>query len=438
VAFAAGVQYRYTRELRKYGALFNADENPCPDRPACADETGPLEFFGSNTDRDDDANVKAIFAEVQIPVLDNFNINAAIRYEDYQGNIGSSTNPKIAAKWQITDWFAVRGSASTTFRAPGVGATTTACNNGVRILGASYRAFQACGNPALKPEKADTFNIGGLFEYNGFTATLDYFNFRFKDEIIEESASRLFATMFPGGLATNCGNPAFAALEARFTFAGACGAGNIARLRSFVINGPRTDTSGLEFRAQYDWDGWFDGHWAVGAEATYLIEYKRKGVNLLNSTIAISPDEDRAGQSDGLNEFFSYTEVKANLFASYSKDGLSFRWQTRYAEGTSPAFGSPFFYYVPDASATVTAAACPTQTGFACAGRVLTPVGKSKDYWQHDIIVRWEAPWDTVITGSIQNVFDKDPPFQPGPYNYDISQGNPLGRVFEVGVKKRF
>ena len=52
--------------------------------------------------------------------------------------------------------------------------------------------------------------------------------------------------------------------------------------------------------------------------------------------------------------------------------------------------------------------------------------------------MRWEAPWDTVITASVQNIFDKDPPFVPGPYNYDISQGNPLGRVFEFGVKKRF
>ncbi|HEY0648975.1 TonB-dependent receptor domain-containing protein [Phenylobacterium sp.] len=439
VAFAVGAQYRYTRELRKYGALFNADENPCPDRASCADETGPLEFFGSNTDRDDDANVKALFGEVQIPVLDNFNINVALRYEDYQGNIGSTTNPKVAAKWQVTDWLAVRGSASTTFRAPPVGFTLNACNNGVRILGASYRAFQSCGNPDLKPEKADTFNIGAILEVGGFSATLDYFDFRFKDEIIEESSSRMFATMFPAGTAVNCGAPAFAALQARFTFTGAgCGANNIARLRNFIINGPRTDTSGLEFRAQYDWDGWYDAHFAVGVEATYLIEYKRGAVKLLNSDISIAPAEDRAGQSDGLNEFFSYPEIKANGFLAAVRGPLSLRWQVRFSEGTSPAFGSPAFIHTPNDSATVTAAACPTQGGFACAGRTLTPVGKSKNYWQHDLVVRWEAPWDTVLTLSVQNVFDKDPPFVPGPYNYDISQGNPLGRVFEFGAKKRF
>jgi iron complex outermembrane receptor protein len=424
IAWAAGAQYRYTHEIRKFGAFFNADENPCPDRPACADESGPLQFFGSAVDRDDDANVKAVFGEIQIPLLDNLNINAAIRHEAYQGNIGSTTNPKIAAKWQALDWLAFRGSASTTFRAPGPGLTGTGCNNGVRVLGSAYRAFQSCGNPDLKPEKADTFNVGVIFEMGGFSATLDYFNFKFKDEIVEESGSRLYATMFPGGANTNCGAAAFAELQGRFTFAGTCGAANVARLRSFTINGPNTDTSGLEGRAQYDWDGWFEGAWTVGGELTYLMEYKRSAINLRNTSLNIAPAEDRAGLSDILNDFFSYPELKGNAFAAFRKGPFNLRWQVRYAEGTSPAFGSPFFITVPNPSAP--------------SGADLVAVGKSKDYWQHDIVVRWEAPWDSVVTLSVQNVLDKDPPYLPSPYNYDITQGNPLGRVIEVGVKKSF
>lgn len=435
VAWAAGAQYRYAREIRKYGSFFNAAENPCPDRPACADATGPLQFFGSNVDRDDDSNVKAIFGELQVPVTDALNLNFAIRYEDYQGAIGSTTNPKVAVKWQATDFLAFRGSASTTFRAPGPGLTGSNCNNGVRVLGSAYRAFQSCGNPDLKPEKADTFNLGVIFEMGGFSATVDYFNFKFKDEIIEETGSRLYATMFPNGSNVNCGQAAFADLQARFTFAGVCGAANVARLRSFVINGPSTKTSGLEFRAQYDWDGWLDGDWSVGTEATYLIKYKRGAVPLKDSTITIAPAEDRAGLSDILNDFFSYPELKANGYLAYSRDGLSIRWQARYSEGTSPAFGSPFFVTVPDASATTPAASC---ASVSCAGRTLKAVGKSDDYWQHDLIVRWQAPWDVALTLSVQNIFNEDPPYVPSPYNYDLTQGNPLGRVFEVGFKKSF
>ncbi|WP_337186030.1 TonB-dependent receptor [Phenylobacterium sp.] len=437
VAWALGAQYRYTQEVRKYGALFNADETPCPDRAACADESGPLQFFGSATDRDDDANVKAVFAELQLPVTDAINVNFAIRHEAYQGNIGSTTNPKVAVKWQVADFLALRGSASTTFRAPGPGLVGNSCNNGVRVLGSAYRAFQSCGNPDLKPEKADTYNIGAIVEVGRFTATIDYFNFKFKEELIEESGARLYATMFPGASNVNCGNPAFAALEARFTFAGTCGAANVARLRSFVINGPTTNTSGLEFRAQYDWDGWFDGQWAIGGEATYLIEYKRGAVSMLGANIPISPAEDRAGLSDLINDFFSYPEIKANAFLAYVRGPLSLRWQTRFAEGTSPAFGSPLFVTVPNAGATTGAAAC-AGASTSCAGRDLVPVGKSKNFWQHDLVVRFEAPWDTIVTASIQNVFDKDPPYGPSQYNYDYTSGNPLGRVFEVGFKKTF
>jgi iron complex outermembrane recepter protein len=434
VAWAAGAQYRYVRENRKYGAFFNSDENPCPDRAACADETGPLQFFGSNTDRDDDANVKAVFAEMQVPVTDALNINLAIRHEDFQGGIGSTTNPKVAAKWQVMDWLALRGSVSTTFRAPGPGLTRTQCNNGVRVLGGGYRAFQSCGNPDLKPEKADTFNVGALVDVGGFSATLDYFNFKFKDELTEESGGRLFATMFPGNSTVNCGNAAFAALQSRFTFAGACGPGNVARLKSFVVNGPGTKTSGLEFRAQYDWEGWLEGAWSAGVEATYLIEYKRGAVPLKDSTIEIAPAEDRAGLSDLINDFFSYPEIKGNAYLAYVRGPVTVRWLARYSEGTSPAFGSPLFITVPNPGAT-TAAGCTTAS---CAGRDLQAVGKSKDFWQHDVVVRWEAPWDTTITASIQNVLDKDPPFAPSQYNYDYTQGNPLGRTFEIGFRKAF
>jgi len=56
----------------------------------------------------------------------------------------------------------------------------------------------------------------------------------------------------------------------------------------------------------------------------------------------------------------------------------------------------------------------------------------------HDITVQAQLPWDTQLTLSIQNLFDKDPPDAPSNYNYDYTTGNPLGRVFEIGVKKHF
>jgi len=47
-------------------------------------------------------------------------------------------------------------------------------------------------------------------------------------------------------------------------------------------------------------------------------------------------------------------------------------------------------------------------------------------------------PWDTTITASVQNLLDTDPPFVASNFNYDYTNGNPLGRTFKLNVRKRF
>ena len=65
-------------------------------------------------------------------------------------------------------------------------------------------------------------------------------------------------------------------------------------------------------------------------------------------------------------------------------------------------------------------------------------MGKLKDFWQSDVTLQVNLPWETTATVSVQNLFDKDPPFAQSFYNYDVTNGNPLGRVLKVGVKKSF
>jgi iron complex outermembrane receptor protein len=67
----------------------------------------------SNKSRD----VKAVFAEVNVPVVDSLVLNLAVRRDQYDG-FGASTNPKYSFKWQPVDWLAFRGSYSTGFKVP--------------------------------------------------------------------------------------------------------------------------------------------------------------------------------------------------------------------------------------------------------------------------------------------------------------------------------
>ena len=60
------------------------------------------------------------------------------------------------------------------------------------------------------------------------------------------------ATGVPGNSPVNCGNPAFAQLQARFTFQGACGVSTISRVRTQTVNGSDVKTSGVDFLVNYD------------------------------------------------------------------------------------------------------------------------------------------------------------------------------------------
>ena len=444
VAFAVGYQWRYNRDKVEYGDLFNNQITPCVDSvvdgtPICNAPNGPLIFFGSNSNVDNDRAVWAVFGEVQIPVLDNVELNFAVRHEDYPGGVGATTNPRLSAKWQVTDWFAVRGSAGTTFRAPAIASTTSNCQVGVANLGGQYRAVRTCGNPNLGPEKSDTYNAGVVVEFSGFRATLDYYRFDFADELTSEPASGLLTSLATPGACAN------ATLIARFQFDSTigCTANGAGVLRIDVnnVNGPATKTSGLDFRAQYDWEDFLvDGaNWQVGVEATYLLDFKRGDFVLSGTSTIFQPALDRAGKHDLLGSFFSYPETRANGWLAFHKGPINARWTTRFTEGTAPAFASAgLFREAPNASATTAAAACSTAATPSCAGRDLVTLGKSGNFWQHDLVVRWEAPWDSVITLSVQNIFDKDPPYLTSNFSYDYTNGNPLGRVIEVGFKKQF
>ena len=431
IAWALGAQYRYDRGIVDYSGLGDVGATPCVDsidgqQGQCANPVGPFAFFGSQLDSDVDRKVAAAFAEIKLPLLDTLEVSGAVRHEEYGGRVGSTTNPRVSARWQAMDWLSVRGSFGTTFRAPGQAALTPGSSKGVRqIPGGAYRAFVTENNPDLVPETATTGNLGVLVNFAGFSASVDYWTFDFKKELIVEDAGQLVGAIN----AVNCAKPAFAA---RFVFAGACASTNIIQGTIKIVNGQRTKTSGFDLRAQYDWSNMFgfefqDARASIGGEATITREYKRGATTLLEDrTIEIAPALDRAGRHDLTGEFFSYPKLRASAFVNVAGENWNLRYQLLYREGTR-----------------VTGAPC-AKNGFTASCRynyaTLTydDAAVTKDYWQSDVTLRVELPWETTATVSVQNLFDKDPPFAQSFYNSDVTNGNPLGRVFKVGVKKTF
>ncbi len=428
VAWAVGGQIRTDRETYDPNNAYDINVSSCPDSPpygdglpTCSPASGSTIFFTGQLRFDIQRSVKAIFGEVRLPILENLEVNGAVRYESYGGTLGATTNPRVSVRFKPTDWLTFRGSAGTTFRAPSQnilvpGAFSRGLVNFTAI--GVYRPVDTYNNPNLHPETATTFNIGAVVEHGGFTASLDYYRFKFKDEITTEVGTTLFAAMFPAALLDvgHCGDPAYADLQGRFNFGGlACAKSNFSGVsRANWINGPSVDTSGLDFSAQYTRD-FMGGTVSFGGDATYLMSYKRGAVispflpaagnvNILEAPL------DRAGLSELLVRFYSYPKWKANAFLNYRHGPINARWTVRIIGSTSdqdhPVAGG----------------------GFATVSNNV----------EHDLTVRYSGPWQTTFTLNLMNVFDSAPPFVFSQYNYDYTNGNPLGRVVEVGVKKRF
>ena len=70
-----------------------------------------------STDTFGERNVDSLFMEMQIPVTEKINAQAAVRWEDIE-NVGSTTVGKFAVGYDISNSIRLRGSVSTSTRAP--------------------------------------------------------------------------------------------------------------------------------------------------------------------------------------------------------------------------------------------------------------------------------------------------------------------------------
>jgi iron complex outermembrane receptor protein len=149
-----------------------------------------------------DTNVSAVFVELAAPILKTVELSAAARYDKYANF--SATTPKLGAKWTPLRTFALRGTYSEGFRAPGPAeagtesqstGTATArdpirCPGGVPAAGASTNDCSASiaavkvGNPNLSPEKSKGATLGLVWDpLNNTSLSLDAWKIKRSNEI---------------------------------------------------------------------------------------------------------------------------------------------------------------------------------------------------------------------------------------------------------------
>lgn len=424
VGFALGVQYRRNTYSRRYNDVSNLAVNPCPGTPlnpsaTCTPQTGALGFLGTNRNGDSNGDVYAAFAELQVPVTDAFNVQLSARYEDYGGSVGSTFDPQARAKFQMTDWLAIRGGVGTTFRGPP--SQSLAGNlTSLQIIGSSFRAIDINGNPNLAPESATTYSGGLLVNTGGFRASLDYFKYDFSGPIESEPVAGIVAALFGATGAANCGNPAYAALQSRFTFTGAgCGVGNVQRLRTQYVNSADVTTSGVDFSASYELPVG-TGSVTAGFAGTYVIDYKTSDVVV--EGVTVQPAFDGVGLLNYQTTAYPLPKWKGNAYLQGDFGDHSLRLQVNYLDGYTDQRGAAIFG---------------PNTG-ALAGASVTTGKNIGSFTTVDATYRLRLKTGTTIALSALNILDQDPPFARLDQNYDPFTASPLGFTAKIAITQDF
>jgi iron complex outermembrane recepter protein len=253
--------------------------------PSAAIQTGDITGQGGNQLPEDAArSVESAYLEVNMPLVHMLDADAAVRYDHYQG-VGSTVNPKGSLKFQPFDWWLLRASAGSGFRAPSLtdlyaAQATSVTSNGTRdpIKCPTFDpnnpacSFQFStvtgGNPNLKPEKSTTLTWGTVFTpVQNLSLGLDTFWIYLKNAIVV------------GGLpvATILQNAASATQFANLITRDANG--NIVFISQTNANLFREDVTGTDVDFKYAFDIGGYGRITALLDGTYYYKFATQNPN---------------------------------------------------------------------------------------------------------------------------------------------------------------
>ena len=123
---------------------------------------------------------QAVFADVILYPVDAWLVDIAGRYEKYS-DFGSKAIGKFTTRYDFSDTFAIRGTASTGFRAPNMGENYYTAIQ-VSPTGATATLAGASVGNGLKPETSKNFSLGLVFSpLPNLTSTLDAYQIKISD-----------------------------------------------------------------------------------------------------------------------------------------------------------------------------------------------------------------------------------------------------------------
>lgn len=390
-------------------------------------------------------DVLSVSGEVLIPLSDQFEINASLRYDDYS-DAGATTNPKILLDWNLTPNFNLHASANTGFRAPTLFdvfapnryAFTTAnpvqadpdrCNRSTNpwtpVFPGEDDFFHVCrgqystllgGNRNLDPEISTVFAVGTDFNFEvgdgRVNLRVDYWDYNIEDIIGPIDVIAIFQDLDQfGHFIIRCNDLPPEDLEGTIT----CeddpnGPNRIGAIEQFLQNLGTVNTSGFDIKGR--WDQEFSGGYSLGVtyNATIVNEYEQQRY----------PGD---GFHSRLGTFLGTQgpvfEYQHYLAATLSRDNWNLRAQHRHKS----SYGD-----------------CNRACGIA------TEYHNEVDaYGLVDLAGTWRFNDRLAMTLHVLNVLDTDPPFTNNARqgsalsaNIDTRYTDPRGRSVGVTLRGNF
>ncbi|WP_254786392.1 TonB-dependent receptor [Janthinobacterium sp. 344] len=355
--------------------------------------------------------VKAVYAELLVPVLKDLEMQLAIRRDDYS-LVGATTNPKVAFRYQPADFLLFRGSASKGFLAPSFqqlysGSLSQELPNGVvdqqgcaqhpgvpEYCAIDRLDYKTGGNTNLKPETSKQGSVGFVIEpFKGYSASFDYWAINTKDRILNRTPQIVLA--------------------------------NYQALNQYIIRKP-------DGTIDYVQAGWINaaGSRVRGLDVGLRGEGKIKDAKWTATLDGTYMDSFKFAEYQGQE----YQELVGKF---YTRD-LYLRWKHNASFGVSrgdwsglliQSFSSGYKDQVPNG------------------GKGTPPPGFNPDvssYTTYNLSGTYTGFKNTTITVGIQNLFDRDPPFTAHNVDEVVGAGwdprvaDPRGRSLSFQLKYKF
>lgn len=402
-------------DIRREEYKFNGDKRAAQDRPAILnapfDDANALD----NVHRD----IKAVYAELMVPVTKDLEVTFAGRRDHYSG-FGSTFNPKVSFRYQPIAQLMFRGSYNTGFRAPSfnqlfngvtespyagkdladpakcptlkVDSTKPGCEsvNPNTITG---------GKTTLGPETAKQATIGFVFEPTArFSMNADLWEVRKEDTIDSFGVSTMVANY-------NLFKDQFLRDPA----------GNLVIIDQRWVNAGERITRGLELGARTNGKA-FGGIWTAGIDGSRLLEKKSRATK---------------------NAPFGESEVGRFVFTG----DLGLKWKhTAYVTFKQGDWSGML--------QNIYRAGYKDQVLPGVQSGLVKPANwqeKVDAYSIFNASVNYTGFKNLVVTAGIKNLFDQDPPFA---ITYDSNSGagstweprvaDPRGRSYTLQVNYKF